>query len=156
MWSKRFSLFCFILIIFTNVCYGQLADDEPEAEPTPEPTVEPGMTPETAPKQTPVPYEEDEFPQWAKDLRRAEIIVIGSIPFTMFLAIEIFDIYRYVSMDFNPDYAPWPFRGSAPYELEEKFGVIVTAVSFSVCIAIIDYIIMRVNREKKPVPKPRK
>jgi hypothetical protein len=156
MWGKGFILFCFILLILSNVCYGQLGDEELEAEPTPEPTVEPGATPVIEPKQTPVPYEEDEFPQWAKDLRRAEIIVIGSIPFTMFLAIEVFDIYRYVSEDFNEEYAPWPFRGSAPYELEEKIGVVITAVSFSVCIAIIDYIIVRVNRGKKPVPKSRK
>lgn len=28
------------------------------------------------------PYEKDEFPKWAVDLRRSEIIFFGSVPFT--------------------------------------------------------------------------
>ncbi|MBN2532669.1 MAG: hypothetical protein JXB88_07250 [Spirochaetales bacterium] len=131
---------------------------ETTAEPTPEPTAGPGVTSGTEPKPTPEPYEGDEFPQWINDLRRAEVIMVGSFPFTMFLAIEIFDIYRYVSFDFDPAYSPWPFKSpqAVPYEKDEKINVIITAVSFSVCIAIIDYIIVRVNRGKKPAIKQKK
>lgn len=162
MWCKWFVSFFFIFLVLSTVCYSQLGDDDPEAEPSPAPTVAPGVSPGTEPKPTPEPYQEDEFPQWVKDLRRAEVIIVGSIPFTMFYTITILDYYQrfnlWASNDFAWESAPWSINSQnlVPYNLEEKVGIVITAVSFSVCIAIIDYIIVRVNRNKKPVPKPRK
>jgi hypothetical protein len=37
----------------------------------------------------------EDMPQWAKDLRRGEIVAFGSIPFTMFIATFAMDMYRW-------------------------------------------------------------
>lgn len=103
------------------------------------------------PAHTPAPYKEEEFPRWLRDLRRAEVILIGSIPFTMFFTFETYDTYRYVSSGLDPYYAPWPFRpGSAQvYTTQEKVGIVVSALSLSLLIAAADYLIGRIN-ERSP------
>ena len=107
------------------------------------------QSPGTSPQPSPKPYEEKEFPQWLKDLRRAEVVMVGSFPFTIFLAIEIFDFYRLATHDFDMQYyAPWPLKGpdQLPFEEEEKINILITAVSLSICLAIADYIIVRIER----------
>ena len=47
---------------------------------------------QTADSHTPLPYGEDEFYTWQKDLRRAEIITFGSLPFGTFRASISSDI----------------------------------------------------------------
>jgi hypothetical protein len=103
------------------------------------------LTPPAA--HTPAPYKEEEFPRWLRDLRRAEVILIGSIPFTMFFTFETYDTYRYVTSGLDPSYAPWPFRpGSAQvYTTQEKTGIVVSALSLSLLIAAADYVIGRIH-----------
>jgi hypothetical protein len=95
----------------------------------------------------PAPYKDEEFPAWLRDLRRAEVILVGSFPFTLFFTFEAYDTYRYVANGSNPSFAPWPFRpGSAQvYTLEEKMGVAATAVMLSLAVAAADYIIGRIH-----------
>jgi hypothetical protein len=165
-------LFFFIFLFTALLSFAQVNPEDLFPTPTPEPgattepsqTLEPGVTavpavtPEPVPVQTPIPYHENEFPQWVKDVRRAEVILIGTIPFTFFLANEIFDIYQYVNMDFDYTYTPWPFKSpeAPPYTEEEKMGIIITAVSISASLALIDYIIVRMTREKKKIPEIKK
>jgi hypothetical protein len=100
-----------------------------------------------APSRTPAPYTDDEFPKWARDLRRAEIIFVGSIPFTMFFTFEGYDTYRYVANGLDPLYAPWPFRpGSTQlYSDQEKIGLVATSLSLSLLVATADWIIGRIH-----------
>ena len=100
-----------------------------------------------APTRTPAPYTQDEFPRWLRELRRAEVIFVGSIPFTMFFTFEGYDTYRYVTNGLDPFYAPWPFRpGSAQqYTAQEKTGILVSAVSLSLVIAAADYVVGRIH-----------
>ena len=53
------------------------------------------------------PYEQDEFPQWAKDLRRGEIISLGSIPFVGLWVVGSYGGYKYFSGEI--DSFPNPF-----------------------------------------------
>jgi hypothetical protein len=102
---------------------------------------------------TPKEYSSDEFPRWLKDLFRAEAITIGSFPITLFLTLEAYDTYRYVTpqgqtqQQFNPSYAPWPFGSgtAAGYSAQETLWLAVSAVSLSVVIAGIDFLIGRIN-----------
>ncbi len=102
---------------------------------------------------TPKEYSPDEFPRWLKDLFRAEAITIGSFPITLFLTLEVYDTYRYVTpqgptqQQFNPSYAPWPFGTgtAAGYSAQETAWLAVSAVSLSVVIAVIDFLIGRLN-----------
>jgi hypothetical protein len=102
---------------------------------------------------TPKEYSPDEFPRWLKSLFRAEAITIGSFPITLFLTLEVYDTYRYVTpqgqtqQQFNPSYAPWPFGSgtAAGYSAQETLWLAVSAVSLSVVIAGIDFLIDRLN-----------
>ncbi len=97
---------------------------------------------------SPEPYQKEEFPQWARDLRRAEIIFFGSVPFTLFFSLESYDMYRYVSHNFDSSYSPWPFAGynSIPYSTEENIGVIIGALSISAVIATVDFFLGKIQR----------
>lgn len=72
------------------------------------------------------PYEDDEFPQWALDLRRAECIFFGGIPITLpvtYLVSNLFD---------------------ADLTLLQALGI---ACSVSAVITLIDYILGVVNED---------
>lgn len=91
----------------------------------------------------PEEYQEDEFSPLLKELRRGEIIMFGSLPLSIFLAIETYEIYRYVQHDTDPDYAPWPFRkhGGMGFSSQESIGIFFSALGFSFLIAVTDFII---------------
>jgi len=95
----------------------------------------------------PAPYKDEEFPAWLRDLRRAEVILVGSFPFTLFFTFETYDTYRYVANGLVPLYAPWPFRpGSAQvYSPDEKKWVAISAVTLSLAVAAADFIIGRIH-----------
>ena len=102
----------------------------------------------------PEEYAEDEFSPFARNLRRGEIVMLGSFPLTLFLTLEGFDIYRFAVNYGQPDsyrYAFWPYRSPdpAPYSSREVTGIIITALSASLLIAVTDYIIGRA-RQKRP------
>ncbi|ADK81585.1 hypothetical protein [Sediminispirochaeta smaragdinae] len=89
------------------------------------------------------PYSASEFPQWALDLRRAEVIFFGSLPFTLLLSTLGFDSYNYVAHDFDTDYVPFYSTGSGEYlvDSEERTYRILAAVGGSLLLALVDYII---------------
>ena len=102
----------------------------------------------------PEEYGEEEFSPFLRSLRRGEILMLGSFPLTLFLTLEAFDIYRFAVNYGQPDsyrYAFWPYRSPdpAPYSSREVTGIIVTALSVSLLIAVTDYIIGRA-RQKQP------
>jgi hypothetical protein len=96
---------------------------------------------------TPQPYSPDEFQSWMKDLWRAEVIFVGSIPFTLFFALESYDLYRYFSTGMNATYAPWPFNTGNSINLtpQEEGFIIVSAIGLSLTVAVIDFMIGRWN-----------
>jgi hypothetical protein len=96
------------------------------------------------------------FPQWAKDLRRFEIVAFGSIPFAMFFTNFGMDMYRWSKangMDFSEEgrrYAPWPLK-SAGAELmtsNEYEKVFLVAACVSMGIAFTDLFIVQLKRYK--------
>ena len=94
-------------------------------------------------EETPEPYAKDEFPDWLRTVRRAEIILIGAIPFSLFLSFEVYDVYRFLSRNMDPRYSPWPFgaSGGAPYTQEEQIGIAVSTLAFSSIIALADFLL---------------
>lgn len=102
---------------------------------------------------SPAPYEDDEFPQGLKDLRRFEIIALGSMPF---VTLDVNIAYAIGKPFYNcmqsGDWSNYtftnPLTASADYSSDEIKGVIWTAVGISVGIAITDYIINLVKRNK--------
>lgn len=103
----------------------------------------------------PIPYQPDEFPQWALDLRRAEIITIGAFPLAFILSRVAYDLGRFAVLSVQRgeaavDYAPWFFAPPGKPELtkQEKSGIIVAGVSISGVIALLDYLAGRNERDR--------
>ncbi len=95
------------------------------------------------------PYEKDEFPVWIKDLRRAEIITFGSLPFVTFSASIYFDIYRYYDHDKATGYEPWPFKKSdtaVALSEDEQKRILLISACVSVGVAVFDYSFRAIRR----------
>jgi len=103
----------------------------------------------------PVPYAPEEFPAWARDLRRAEIVFFGSLPFSFFFTFEAYDTGKFVASGFDPLQAPWPMRSgaeiAASYSTEEKAWLIASALTVSAAVAVVDYLLVhrRPTREDR-------
>jgi len=103
----------------------------------------------------PVPYAPEEFPDWARDLRRAEIVFFGSLPFSFFFTFEAYDTGKFVASGFDPLQAPWPMRSgaeiAASYSTEEKAWLIASALTVSAAVAVVDYLLVhrRPKREDR-------
>ena len=91
----------------------------------------------------PEEYDPGEFPLWAQDLRRFEVVSIGSFPVTYFATSLIYDFSLYASNDFNPAYSMGTQRDSTDIAI-----IIGTAAATSLVIATVDLII-NTNRRKK-------
>lgn len=98
----------------------------------------------------PEPYAPDEFPRWARDLRRGEIIALGSFPVVLLLTNVGYDVVRFgreslEAGEWNYTYAPWFFGppDKPPLTEDERIGVLLTAAGLSVGVAVVDYIIGR-------------
>lgn len=92
------------------------------------------------------PYDEAEFPQWALDLRRAEIVALGALPITLLASRLLYGLGRFTvesirARQIAPAYLP-PFLappGAVPLTREDNLWIIGGAVSLSTVVAIIDY-----------------
>ena len=92
------------------------------------------------------------FPQWAKDLRRWEIIAFGSFPFTVFFSTFGMDTYRWGKESGFSDmrYAPWPLKSAGAVEMtnDEYKKTLLIAAGASAVIAVVDLIIVQTKRAK--------
>jgi hypothetical protein len=95
-------------------------------------------------------FDTSEFPQWAKDLRRGEIVAFGSFPFAFFFATISMDLYRSAAHDWDRRYAPWPAKpaGSIDMTQDEQVLTLCLAAGGAVLIALTDYAIERYKRSK--------
>jgi hypothetical protein len=97
-----------------------------------------------------VQFDTSEFPQWAKDLRRGEIVAFGSFPFAFFFATMSVDLYRSATHGWDRRYAPWPAKpaGSIDMTKDEQILTLGLAAGGAVIIALTDYAIVRYKRSK--------
>ena len=99
---------------------------------------------------TPVPYTDDEFPQFMKDLRRAEIISFGALPFVTLTSTIVYSSARYAQHGFDSAYFPNPFaKASATngYSAAEQAGILLTSAGISVGIGLTDLLISVIRRK---------
>ena len=92
---------------------------------------------------TPAPYEEDEIPETLKDIRRFEIITLGSMPFVTLDAAIVYNGYKYATGKadkFNP-------LATADYKPDEMKRIIITSLCVSAGIGLSDYIIRLIKRK---------
>lgn len=97
----------------------------------------------------PEPYEKEEFPQWALDLRRFEIVSLGSIPFAMIgvtIGYGALEVHRG-----NMDSIPNPLNPSSLDE-SEQLKILGLTVCTGLAIGLVDFTvnqIIRHNQKKK-------
>ncbi|MDR0998191.1 MAG: hypothetical protein LBL70_03910 [Treponema sp.] len=96
-------------------------------------------------------FDTSEFPLWAKDLRRAEIVTFGSFPFTVFFSTFAADMWRCYSHDWDPLYAPWPAKppGAINMTQDELAVTLTVAAALSVAIAVTDFSIVQIRRHRE-------
>jgi hypothetical protein len=90
----------------------------------------------------------NEFPQWLRDLRRAEIVAFGALPFTMFFSSVAVDTYRAANHDWDSRYLPWPAKGPGAIEMDndEHLLTLGIAITGSLTIALADHLIVQYKR----------
>jgi hypothetical protein len=110
---------------------------------------------------SPEPYSPDEFPGWARDLRRGEIIALGSFPVVLLLANVGYDAVRFgreslEAGEWNYTYAPWFFGppDKPPLTEDERIGVLLTAAGMSVGVALVDFIVGRIRADGRAAGRP--
>jgi hypothetical protein len=95
------------------------------------------------------------LPQWVKDMRRVDIILFGSFPFSLFVVTFLTDLHRWNEangMDWNDlRYAPWPLKSAGAVEMsrEEYERTLLIAVGVSAVLAIVDLIIVKTKENKQ-------
>jgi hypothetical protein len=96
-------------------------------------------------------FDTSDFPLWAKDLRRAEIVAFGSFPFTFFFATFAMDTYRYASHNQDIRYAPWPFKPSGAIDMTQNELILTMSIAAvgSVVVSCADYFIVKYKRHKQ-------
>lgn len=96
---------------------------------------------------TPESYSKSEFPVFVQDLRRGEIITIGSYPFTLAAVGTGYSLYRYFANDMDSSYMPNPFAknySNASLSKKEQATVMLTAAGLSIGIGLADFIVTKV------------
>jgi hypothetical protein len=90
------------------------------------------------------PYSPEEFPRWARKLRRFESIFFGSIPITFFFTSAGFETYAYIDHNYSPDYLPL-FLGNSPakqqYLADTLWQRVAVGLSLSALVAGLDYLL---------------
>lgn len=94
------------------------------------------------PNFTPEPYQKEEFPQFLHDLRRFEVITIGTLPISILLSSLAYDIIYSFST---------PGNNTLVFTLESddilaKLGI---SLGISTLVAVIDLIIHENNKARK-------
>ncbi len=102
--------------------------------------------PDESTENQPVPYDKEEFPGWVHKIRRAEIILTGSLPISFFAVGLTFDLIRYAQNNFANEYSPGLFGNpeSIPLSPDEKKIVLLSTLGISVLITIADIILVEV------------
>jgi hypothetical protein len=90
------------------------------------------------------------FPQWARDLRRAEIVAFGAFPFMMLFASVAVDTYRASNHNWDSRYYPWPLKPAGAIEMnrDEHILTLEIAIAGSLVIALADHLILQIKRAR--------
>lgn len=93
-----------------------------------------------------VPYSDDEFPQWAKDLRRGEIITLGSVPFVGLWVVGGYGGYKYFSG--KTDSFPNPFSPKDAFDKNEIWTMVGVTAGIGLGIGLTDFFVNLARRKK--------
>lgn len=93
------------------------------------------------------PYDDNEFSSTAHDIRRFEIICLGSMPFVVFDSVLIYSSYKWAKNDFEGSF-PNPFTAKSNLSNEEMKNILITSAAICVTIAVTDLVINIIKKNK--------
>lgn len=98
------------------------------------------------------PYNKEEFPQALKDIRRFEIITLGSMPFVM---LDVNMVYSAVLKSKGEIEKFSPLKTSN-YTTEQQKKLILTSLTVSAGVGLTDFIYQTVKRTSKEIKMKKK
>ena len=108
---------------------------------------------------SPEPYQPEEFPGWARDLRRGQIIALGVFPVYLLLTQLTYDLVRFSvrsarAGEFERESAPWFFAPPGVQRFSQEENVIILSISaiVSVVFAVADYALGRREGRRSESP----
>lgn len=107
----------------------------------------------SASSDTPEPYKDEEFPQWALDLRRFEIVSLGSVPFAM---IGVTLGYGAIEMNRgNMNSIPNPLNPGSSLDEGEQLKIFGMTLAVGIGIGLVDLVVnlIKRNHQKKKMER---
>lgn len=95
---------------------------------------------------TPVPYEENEFPMWAHELRRAEIITFGSMPFVSIGVTLGYGLFLYARQEIPSIPNPFSSRSSS-FTADQTRNIVLMTAGISIGYGLTDFLINHIRRK---------
>jgi hypothetical protein len=95
------------------------------------------------------PYEQDEFARWMKDLRRFEIVSLGSTPFVTFGTFLGYGAYRYFSGGMETFPIPFSSGKEAGFSETEQRNIFLISIGIGALIGLIDFAIVQIKRAQE-------
>ena len=96
------------------------------------------------PLKEPLPYQDVEFPQWAHDVRRYEVIMFGSFPLTYILSSLVYETVNLISTNGSEDFSLYSDKSQDDIKI-----LLISSASVSVAIATADLIIGKIKKNKQ-------
>ena len=95
----------------------------------------------------PEPYEKYEFPTWALNLRRTEIVTLGSVPFTTLAVSLTYSTIQYATG--RTTSFPSPFNKNASYTQDDIKIIVGFSLGISLVVGVVDLIISLVKQKNQ-------
>jgi hypothetical protein len=91
----------------------------------------------------PLPYQDVEFPEWAHEMRRFEVILFGSFPITYVLTSMVYELTSLAGSEINSGFSLPSSGGQDGLKI-----MLISSVSLSAAIALADLIVDKVQKNK--------
>ena len=89
-----------------------------------------------------------ETPSWLKNLRRSEIVTLGSLPFTTMSTTFAYSLFKGMKNNFA-DGIPNPLeKDKSGFTTDEQYGIFFTSLGISLFIGVTDYIVSTIKDKK--------
>ena len=89
-----------------------------------------------------------ETPSWLKNLRRSEIVTLGSLPFTTLSVSLGYSLFKGFGNGFSNGIPNPLAKDKNGFSTDEQLGIFFTSLGISLLIGVTDYIVSSVKDKK--------
>jgi len=91
-------------------------------------------------------YAPEDFPLWLREVRRAEVVSVGSFPITMFMATTLYSVYKFIAGDQSGQTSLFNISLTD----EEQESLLYAGIGLAVFIGFLDWILGKVEEAPRP------